>query len=194
MDSTPSPTPEVDRALLIRAALGLVGVVALAALCGLLLREPITAAAAWFIGAFGLGGVFAGVVFTDASPLPLTHEPILLLAVAMDVELWRVGTVAATASVSAGPVGYLGGTLLRRQTSAQGWLEARAPGMVGFLRRWGASGVAVAALLPIPFATATWTAGLVAVPFWKVAAASLLRIPKTLFYLALVAWGWGLGG
>ena len=57
-----------------------------------------------------------------------------------------------------------------------------------------AAGVAIAALLPIPFALATWTAGLTGVAFPKLLAASLLRIPKTWFYLWLILQGWAMGG
>jgi hypothetical protein len=39
----------------------------------------------------------------------------------------------------------------------------------------------------------TWLAGMTAVNFWKVCLASLLRIPKTGFYLYLIVQGWALG-
>ena len=66
--------------------------------------------------------------------------------------------------------------------------------MVAFLQRWGATGVAVAAVLPIPFSAATWTAGLTGVPFPKLVLASLFRVPKTWFYLWLLTAGWSVGG
>ena len=184
---------KVDGKLLARAGFGLLVVLGVAALAGILLREPIEAVAGVFIDRFGWAGLFAGVVITDASPIPMTHEPILLLGVAEGLNAWKIGVVASLASVCAGPVGYTGGWLLRTRSDARHWLEDRAPGMVRFLRDWGATGVAIAALLPIPYALATWTAGLLGVRFAKVVLASLLRIPKTLFYLFLIVQGWSLG-
>ncbi len=183
----------VNRTLLIKASIGLAVVMGVAALTGIFLREPITAVAELFIDRFGWGGIFATVVFTDASPLPLTHEPVLLLAIATGLDPLSIAVVAASASVTAGPVGWLGGTLLKRSSDAHRWIERRAPGMTGFLKQWGATGVAIAALLPIPFSLATWTAGLTGVRFHKLMAASLLRIPKTLFYFWLIQQGWAMG-
>jgi len=182
----------LDRRLLGRAAVGLLVVLSAAAVAGVWLREPITAFSSALIDRVGWAGVFVGVLITDTSPLPLTHEPVLLMAVADGLNVWAIGGVAATASVVAGPLGYLGGRLLGRSAHIEAWLLRRSPGMVGFLRRWGATGVAIAALLPIPYALATWTAGLAEVRFLHLCAASLLRIPKTLFYLWLIVQGWSL--
>lgn len=184
---------EVNGALLARAGLGLLVVLGVAGLAGWLLREPIELVAEVFLGRFGWAGLFAGVVITDASPIPMTHEPVLLLAVAEQMPVWTIAAVAASASVTAGPVGYLGGWLLRTRSDARRLLEDRAPAMIRFLRDWGATGVAIAALLPIPYALATWTAGLLGVRLPKVLLASLLRIPKTCFYLWLIVQGWALG-
>ncbi len=191
--SEPAPKQTVDAALLRRALGGLVLILVVAGVAGVVLREPITAVAEVFIGRFGLAGLFAGVLFTDASPFPLTHEPVLLLGVAMGIPWWKLAFVGSLASVTAGPVGYCGGLLLRTRSGAATWLDRRAPGMLAFLQEWGATGVAIAALLPIPFALATWTAGLTGVPFPKLLVASLLRIPKTCFYLTLIIQGWALG-
>lgn len=186
--------PPLDTRLLRRAAVGLVVVVAVAGVSGVLLREPITTLAEAFLDTFGMVGLFVAVMLIDSSPFPLTHEPVLLLGVATGVDWWLLGAVASAASVTAGPIGYLGGTALNRWTDAAGWLERRAPGILAYVRRWGATGVAIAAVLPIPFAVATWTAGLCRVSFPKVLAASTLRIPKTLLYLSLLTGGWALGG
>ena len=183
----------VDRSLLIRSLAGLLGLAAVVVAAGVWLRAPIEAMAEVFIGRGGLPGLFAAVVFTDASPIPMTHEPVLLLAVAQGIDPTIIGAVASAASVAAGPVGWTGGRILGRSRWAVAWSSGRGAEMVAFLGRWGATGVAIAALLPIPYALATWTAGLVGVPFGRLLAASLLRIPKTWFYLGLVVAGWRLG-
>ncbi|MEZ4239616.1 MAG: hypothetical protein R3F59_26370 [Myxococcota bacterium] len=139
--------------------MSLVGVLAVAAVCGVVLRGPITAAGDAFLGRFGLAGLFAGVLLTDSSPLPMTHEPVLLLAVARGLALSTIGAVASAASVAAGPLGWACGRGLRA-AGAEARLERRYPEMVAYIRSWGAWGVAIAALVPIPYALATWSAGL----------------------------------
>ena len=53
--------------------------------------------------------------------------------------------------------------------------------------------VGVAAFLPLPYSVSTWTAGALGVRYHWVAAASLLRYPKTALYLWLIASGWSIG-
>ena len=173
--------------------LGLVMLLALAGVVGVVLREPLVRLAETFVGRFGLAGVFGGVMFTDSSPLPLTHEPVLLLGVSAGIDPWTLFAVAASASTAAGPVGYFGGWCVRRSVRFRRWLQGRAPDFTEWMREHGARGVAVAALLPIPFAVSTWTAGMTGVNFPKVLAASTLRVPKTGFYLYLIVKGWALG-
>lgn len=184
---------QINRALLARMALGAVVVLALAALTALLLREPVTALGGWFVRELGYVGLALAVVFTDSFPFPLTHEPILLLAVTGGLPAWDVFWVGALASTGAGLVGYTGGAMLQRSTGLARRLRGRYPGVAALMGRYGALGVAVAALTPLPFSASTWLAGLMGVPVWKVAVASTLRIPKTGFYLWLLLQGWSLG-
>jgi membrane protein YqaA with SNARE-associated domain len=183
----------LDPKLLKKMAVGLVILLLAAGVLGVVLRDPLTAASSWFVDRFGLAGVFAAVMFTDTSPLPLTHEPVLLLGVIAGIDPWVLFAVAATASTLSGPVGYGGGWCVRRSDRFKEWLQRRAPDFTAWMQLHGAKGVAVAALLPIPFAVSTWTAGMTGVNLPKVLAASLLRIPKTGFYLLLIVKGWALG-
>ena len=184
----------MNRKLLIKAVLGLVGLLVFAGLTGLLLREPITAAGEWLLGTFGLAGLFVGVLLTDTSPIPMTHEPVLFLGISAGEDFWHLLAVGASASVCAGPVGWSCGRLLRRNERFRAWIYGRFPNLVGFMDQHGAKGVAVAALLPIPFAVSTWLSGMSDVKFLPLLSASLLRIPKTGFYLWLLDIGWSIGG
>ena len=183
----------LSRTLVRNTVLGLALLLLAAGLLGLLLRAPLMALSSWFVDRFGLAGVFAGVWFADTSPLPLTHEPVLLLGVSAGLDSWVLFATAALASVLAGPSGYLGGWLLRRNARLREWLEGRAPDFVRWMREHGVRGVVLAALLPLPFAVSTWSAGMTTVNFPKVLLASLLRIPTTGFYLFLVIQGWKVG-
>ena len=178
------------RSLVLKAAVGVLALLAFAALTGLLLREPITAAATWLYARLGLAGIFLGVLITDSSPIPMTHEPVIFLAVSAGESPWRILAVSASASVLAGPTGWSGGRLARSNERFCDWLYGRFPKLVTLMERHGAKGVAIAGLLPVPFAVATWLAGMSGVRFGPLCAASLVRLPKTAFYLWLIHLGW----
>lgn len=184
----------IDRATIIKLAVGAVLIMAAAGAAGVLLREPLIQAGQSFIDTFGLVGLFVGVILTDASIVPLTNEPLVMLALTAGVSPWTAFLVTAAASVIAGPVGWAGGRLLGTRTNLVLKAARRQPQVVAMLTRYGARAVAAAAILPFPYAVATWLAGASGVPLKDVALASLLRIPKTAFYVALLAGGWALGG
>ncbi len=178
------------RSLVLKAAVGVLALLAFAALTGLLLREPITVAATWLYAHLGLAGIFLGVLIADSSPIPMTHEPVTFLAVSAGESFWRLLVTSGTASVLAGPTGWTGGRLARSNQRFCDWMQRRFPKLVDLMERHGAKGLAIAALLPVPFAIATWLAGMTAVRFGPLCAASLLRFPKTAFYLWLLYLGW----
>lgn len=182
----------IDR--LIWQMVGGVSVMMLVALVsGLLLRESLTAAGQWAIARFGLEGIFLGTIITDSSPLPLTNEPLMLLALSGGVSVWTVMWVVSLASICGGAVGYGFGRSLASIGPLRNWVLHRSPELAAWMQERGAVAVGIAALLPIPYSLATWSAGLLGTPFWRVMAATLLRIPKTGFYLALIWLGWSTG-
>ncbi|MEE2829795.1 MAG: hypothetical protein VX498_11460, partial [Myxococcota bacterium] len=159
-----SPAGTIDGPLLRKTILGILGLLALAALCGWLFKDPIVALSDAFINHFGLWGIFLGVLITDTSPLPMTHEPIVLLGIGAGVPWTALLPVVAGASVLAGPLGWACGRFFVADSRFASWLERRHPRLTGFMKNHGIKAVAVAALLPIPFALATWTAGMMRLP------------------------------
>lgn len=184
----------VDRRLIRKSFVGLVLILGVAGLTGVLFKEPLEAVGGAFIDNFGLAGLFAGVIVTDASPLPLTNEPLIFLARGAGVGAGVIFAIVSAASVTAGAVGYWSGRLFGGRFGLEAWMDRRQPALAHYMRRYGAEGVAIAALLPIPFALSTWSAGVLGAPFWKVMIAALLRIPKTGFYVVLIVGGLSLGG
>ena len=183
----------VDGRLVIKAVVGLVLLLVVSYLCGVVLREPIELAGSVALERFGYLGLACGALFTDSSPLPLTNEPLVMLAIGAGRPANEVFAVVSMASVCAGVVGHTAGLTLGDRTPLGGWLRRRYPGFEAFMARYGAYGVAVCALLPIPFALSTWSAGMMRVALWKVAMASLVRVPKTAFYVWLIFQGWTAG-
>ena len=192
-DRSSTPPITVDRKLVFKALFGLAVLLGVAYLCGALFRDPIIAAGSAAMESFGLIGLFLGVIVTDASPLPLTNEPLVILAVSGGVSTWTVFFVVSAASVTAGIVGYTGGLLVGSGTPLGAWMKRRYPGFDAFMKRYGAIGVAICAFLPIPFALSTWSAGMTRIGLHKVALASFVRIPKTAFYVWLIVMGWAIG-
>lgn len=183
----------VDARLILKAVVGLAVLVGASYLCGVVLREPIELAGQVALDRFGYLGLACGAIVTDSSPLPLTNEPLVLLAVGAGRPGNEVFAVVSAASVCAGFVGHTAGRTVGNRTALGRWIRRRYPGFERFMARYGAHGVAVCALLPIPFALSTWSAGMMRVALWKVMLASLVRIPKTAFYVWLIVQGWTAG-
>ena len=157
------------------------------------LQDPIVRLGSWFVQELGVVGLALSVIVMDSCPIPMTNEPVVLLAITGGMDLWWAFWVAALSSTFAGFVGYSGGWILKHTTSLAGRFRERFADAAAYMERYGAQGVAIAALTPIPFSLSTWSAGLLGVPLWKVMLASTLRIVKTAFYLWLLLQGWSLG-
>jgi membrane protein YqaA with SNARE-associated domain len=178
------------RRLVRQMLIGLAVMMVVAGLSAWFLQAPLQAAGEWSMRTFGLTGLFVGTIITDSSPLPLTNEPLMFLAMTGGVNHWTIFWVVSAASVLGGAHGYFWGWLLGRRTRIRERMHAWSPEVVDWLERNGGWGVAVAALTPIPYSLSTWTAGIVGTPLRIVMAAALLRIPKTGFYLLILILGW----
>lgn len=193
-----SPESRVDRigdarVLVRKMAIGLLAMFVVAGLSGLLLREPLVQIGGWCVTRFGIAGLFVATWVTDTSPLPLTNEPLMFLALGGGMGRWTIFAVVSAASVLGGASGYFFGRTLHRFTRVHERMTRWSPDVVSWLEKNGAWGVAVAALTPIPYSLSTWTAGIIGTRFSLVMLAALLRIPKTAFYLLLLIAGWELG-
>jgi membrane protein YqaA with SNARE-associated domain len=178
----------VDRRMILRMFAGLAAVVVAVALLGVVLREPIRAMSEWFVARWGLYGLFAGTLITDVSPVPIVNEPLLLFAHAAGVDFWRIWLAGSFASMGAGIVGYWLGRSIGGSPLVDRWI--RRSGLELLMKKRGAALVLLAAVTPIPFAAAAWTAGACKVPFFPVAGACGGRFLKVAAMLAMIAVGW----
>merc|ERR1712216_7034 len=90
------------------------------------------------------------------------YVPLIFMAVKGSISKPVVVAVCAGASYSAGWLGYFGGCKIRRlqwTRALMSRLVSKYPQVPSLMERRGAAGVALAALLPVPLAMATWTAG-----------------------------------
>ena len=75
----------VDRSLLLKAILGLLSLVLLGIGCAMMFSEQISAIGELFLNHFGLWGVGLFTLITDSSPIPLTSEPVALMAMGANI-------------------------------------------------------------------------------------------------------------
>jgi len=188
------PKGVVDRAMIGKTVVGLLLLLLLSGACAFLLKDPLVSLGEAFLERFGLAGLFVGTIIADTSPLPLTHEPLTFLGITAGIPAATLLATIAAASVTSGPIGWTCGRVFLSGTRFASWLEQRHPNLMGAMRNNGLKVLAAAALLPIPFALATWSAGMLRLPLGKVALISLLRILKVGIYFQLIRLGWLAGG
>lgn len=188
-DSDPDDVPDVSWLLgRLLVALGIMGVCAW--FLGSVLEAPIQALSASFVDAFGVLGVFVGVLILDAIPGTF-HEPLLILAYDGGIRYGTIVLVAGTASVLAGVVGWVCGRLLGKLPFLDRILTTYR--ITPFMRKYGGRAIAIAALTPFPYAITTWGAGAADVPLSSLLVGALFRYLKVALYLAIIVYGWSLG-
>lgn len=180
------------RAIVRRTVWATVWLLILSLLAGWLFRDMLTAAGEYLIGAYGGRGVFTSVFFIDWIPIPATPEPIFLLGVSAGMDMTDLFVSAASGGVVASLGCYASGAVLERTTPIGAWVERRHPALVEWVKRNGYKGLALAAIIPLPFSPMMWIAGIIGMPLERIVIVSLLRIVKTAFYLYLIVLGWGL--
>mmetsp|Transcript_44255 Transcript_44255/g.112094 ORF Transcript_44255/g.112094 Transcript_44255/m.112094 type:complete len:236 (+) Transcript_44255:397-1104(+) len=136
----------------------------------------------------GLPGLFIFVFLADLMPQPFTYVPLIFIAVKGNVAKQLVFTTCASASYLAALTGYgIGAHLRKLSCGDQFFIKVREefPFIPDLMQRQGATGVALAALLPVPLAFATWTAGSFSVDFKKFMVAAMCRWPKIMVFVLL---------
>lgn len=141
-----------------------------------------------FIERIGLPGLFGAVLLADGVPQPFTYVPLIYLAVKGDVPKLTVLLVCAGASYTAALCGYGIGYCLRGPSWGRAFFELfkeKYPQVPELMETRGPVGVLLAAMLPMPLAAATWTAGFFGVSFPYFLVAALGRCPKIAVFVLL---------
>ena len=174
-------------------ALGFVVIFAVAAMAGLFFREPIYAFGTMVVERYGLMGLAVAVLAVDSLPTPLSYVPFMALALAGGLSFGEVLLVSSIASYAAGCLGYGVGRVVGMPPRFERWIHRRYPRVQALLDQYGGWGVAAIAVLPLPLAVGTWSAGSLKVRARQVMVALLLRVPKTLVYVLMLERGLQLG-
>jgi len=177
-------------AALARVAVGFVVLLGAVAVVGALLREPIHTFATTLLADLGSVGLFLALYVTD--PMPgLGFQPVMFLAYTGGASALGVLLCAWGASMCASVTVYAVGRVFQGR-----------PALVALLLRWrighwiqayGARAIAVAAVAPVPFAVATFGAGVMGLPLKDLLIGASARGLKMGFTLGAIIAGWGVG-
>ena len=131
----------------------------------------------------------AGILFLSDSVIsPIPPDLVLLVLANSPAAPWWYWLIPLLGLLSAvaGCCGWWLGAWLGRYPSIRRGLD-RFGGNERVVQRYGAWGVALGALTPIPFSITCWIAGMMNVPIRRVAPVTLLRVPRyVVYYLAIV--------
>ncbi len=173
----------------IKGVAGIVVVFIVIGLAGVFFRDSLLMATSWVHETIGVAGLFLVILLADSVTAPLPPDVVLVVVANTSLsESWYVIVPALGAlSVAAGSLGWLLGLWLgdtRIPRILFGRFRKRNQTLV---TRYGAWGVALGALTPIPFSVTCWTAGMFKMPYRSFFAVALLRLPRYLLYYAAIA-------
>lgn len=188
MSPADPPAPELKKTA-VNLAVGFAVAFGIAVVIGAFFREPLQAAGAWCVSTFGLPGLGGAVLLIDSIPTPLSYVPFMLLALEGGMDFNAVLVVSAGASYCAGLLGYTVGRLVGMPERLAGWMSRKYPQARDLIDRYGAWGIALVGILPVPLALGTLTGGALGVRAPQAAAALLVRLPKTALYLLMIEGG-----
>lgn len=179
--------------MILQFIFGLMLLVAVGALCAWFFRDEVQYYGSLFIENYGLMGIAVGTLICDTSPIPLTNEPIALIALGAGIPFWEIVITMSFASHCGAPIGYICGYFLGKQPWFLKLVSQKYPNAFNKGQRYAVRAVALGALLPIPYAITTWVAGAVNADFKMVVLAGTFRWIKNIMSVSLVAGGWAIG-
>ena len=142
-----------------------------------------------FVEAYGLWGLWLGVLVTDGIPTPGGAIPLMTICLQGGAHWVAIGATCLAASCGAGVIGYCLGRMMGIPTALGEWMDRKFPGKVEYLEEKGAIGVAALAALPIPITLGTWLGGAFKVKPWAVLLAVAVRLPKVVIFLWVIMGG-----
>ena len=100
---------------ILKFLVGLILVLLLGAFCATIFQAEVSHYGTVFINTFGLWGIAIGTLLCDSSPIPLTNEPFVLIALGANIPVWKIILIMSAASHCGAPLGYACGYLLGEQ-------------------------------------------------------------------------------
>ncbi len=191
--TAPAGSPALDAFVsrnILGALLSLLAVLGFVAVASIYFREELQGFTQWIFAEVGLGALAALLFVSDAALSPIPPDAILfLIAKSPYHEHWLVLVPAlGVLSSVAGWVGYFGGRRLAHTRLSQALFSRLKRKGAAVIHRYGSWGIVLGALTPVPFSLTCWTAGMLEMPFHRVAWPCLLRIPRFVAYYLVMAY------
>lgn len=189
-------TPEQDanatlevRRLALQTMLGIGGFMVVALAVSVALQEPLIEAGKMFVESMGGVGVMLGFAIPDALTVPLPGDAFSLIGLLGGLGFWEVVAWGSLGSILGGVLGYGIGRMVRHLDWFERFMARRGAEARALVRRYGTLALAAAALTPLPYSLACWSAGALEMPFGRFVAVSMLRVVRVAGYLYLIKLG-----
>ena len=175
-----------------QTALTIGGVMGGVSLGAYFFRAEIRALAVTWVAHTGYVGMFFGALLSDAMMFPVPPQFYMLTAVAAGVpQIPAVGAICLGSVAAANLVYPLSARISQIPFLARR-IAASRPSIDPLFARYGYWALAIGAVSPIPFSWLCYFAGIYRMPYRHYAVFVLFRIPRLLFFYALIRLGWSL--
>ena len=174
-------------------ALKLIGVLVI--LMGLLAtlayfaHDPLVALAERFVAVLGPAGIAIGFFLPDAFTLPIPNDAFSFFGLIGGVPFWTCCFWASLGTLTGGSTGFFLGRKLSDTDTFRRLMARRGREVKLLVDRYGVVALLCAAITPIPYSIACWSAGACGIRFRTFLLVSLSRIPRVIFYLWLMEQG-----
>jgi membrane protein YqaA with SNARE-associated domain len=199
MTSSEEPETELsDEQLLGTLRLGDLALKALAVLVVLMVllatlayfaHDPLVALAERFVAVLGPPGIAIGFFLPDALTLPIPNDAFSFFGLIGGVPFWTCVLWACMGTLTGGSAGFFLGRKLSNTETFRRLMARRGREVKLLVDRYGVLALLCAAITPIPYSIACWSAGACDIRFTTFLAVSLARIPRVIFYLWLMEQG-----
>ena len=170
------------------AALLLILLLAAVALSGILLRHEMKAVAGGIYDALGFGGLALALFVADTFVSPVPTDLILWIVASSELSArWYAPvTILALLSTLGGHVGWWLGWRLAETGLVRRMVGRYHGRSLEVMRRHGMWAVVLAAVTPLPWSLASWTAGALHMPWRSYLLGSLARFPRLILYYIFI--------
>ncbi len=141
----------------------------------------------WVTQQMGLVGVSLFTFFTDLLIVPISVDILFPFVVKWNPVV--ILLIMSLASMAGGIGGYWIGRLLGHLKFVERFAAGFREDGGRLINRYGPWAVVIAGITPIPFSTVCWIAGMFRVTWYKVAIATLSRIPRMIIYYIAIRGG-----
>lgn len=177
------------RKLLIQTMLGLLSLTAVFIILGLVFKEQMEAFSKIFVDQYGAFAVYLGFFITAVCPIPLPDHALSVFAMIGGLNFWVNVGISTLGSIMGGVVAYYLGKLLKHTAIYAKLMKRYKTQSEHLINKYGAWGLAIATLTPIPDSPVSWVCGALDLSFkkffWLYLVCRFIKITYFLWFIKL---------